>query len=177
MTIPAGTSLPMLHLLACQVSRLHKLLIKLGVAAHAVGINHGLCSGDGLHALRFLAQCEDGGMSQPVGCFEIILGKDTRMGHVAIVACGYRGVGAVLPRSVVRPHHVAVDAHLRIVAEVTVSLGHVDQVSTQSHESSCKSHCQHLRAQCREELHDEAISVGEELSHSNDTKGNRDKYI
>jgi len=72
--------------------------------------------------LPFHTQGEEGGMTQTIIGFEIILIENIVVRNMTIVAVCILAVGTVCPRGILRGHDVAVDTCFGSVGEVEVSL-------------------------------------------------------
>ena len=68
--------------------------------------------------LRFLAECEDGSMSEAILCLEIVFIDCIVMGDMAIITIGPFPMRAVIPGGILGCHDVAVHAGRRIIRQV-----------------------------------------------------------
>jgi uncharacterized protein YdeI (YjbR/CyaY-like superfamily) len=100
--------------------------------------------------LRLEPEGECCGMSQSVGCFEKIFAEDVVVRHMAIVAGGYAEMRIVCPVGILGIHDMAVDACLRVVAEIGPCLGEIESIYAKSAENTEKSGDRHTPWQGRD---------------------------
>ena len=84
--------------------------------------------------LRFQSESEHRGVAQTVVRFEIVFAKNVVVRHVAIVTHGIAAVRGVHPRSVLRLHNMAVHTRLRVVRQIGICFGYIENISTEPYQ-------------------------------------------
>jgi hypothetical protein len=97
------------------------------MATYTVPVNNFTTGFMNENNLGFKPQSEHRGMAKTVLCLEVIFVKYIVMRYMAIVAVSLFTVRAVIPRSVLGGHNMAVNTGLRPVAEIRRSIGYVNR--------------------------------------------------
>lgn len=125
MAIPAGFALPHLRHHVGDAPGLHEFGIELSMAPDAILHDHRTARLMCLDHLGVGIGQEYCDVAAPVLGLEEPLPPETIMRHVAIIARGTVGMGAVHPSCVVGGHDVAIHAGARVITQVGMRPEHV----------------------------------------------------
>lgn len=134
MAIPAGFTLPHLRHHVGDAPGFHEFGIELCMATDAILHDHRAARLMRLDHLGVGIGQEYGDVPTPVFGLEEPLTPETIVRHMAIIARGVSGMGAVHPGSVVGDHDVAIHAGARVIAQVGVRPEHVGK----EHQQPCR---------------------------------------
>ena len=165
-TVPAGLPRLLFDLHRADTTGMDKLLVELRVATHTVLINDRPALRYGLHRLRLSSHREDIRVTETILRFEKVLVEDRGVWYVAVVARSMDSVRTVAPGCIIRLHDMTIDADRGFVAEVTVCLRHIDEISHQPHTHTCTQHGCYLGAIGREDIIPETLPISLYLLHN-----------
>ena len=106
------------------------------MAAEAVLLNHLLPGFLDLNHLGFFAQGKNGGVSQTILGFKIIVIEKVIVRYMALIAIGHFPVGTVKPGGILGSHDVAVYTGLRPVGKIGMGLGYVKGIHRQTYKNA-----------------------------------------